>query len=116
MIGATFSSPDGIRVDPKGRLWVQTDAGTGTSVTNIFGANSMHYVDQVTKEVRRLLVGPQGCEITGLAYTPDLTTFFVNIQHPTGTGVAGGNWPDANLPSRSSTVVVRHKDGKPVGG
>ncbi|WP_404993320.1 PhoX family protein [Cupriavidus pauculus] len=115
MVGATFSSPDGIRVDPKGRLWVQTDAGTGSSVTNIFGANSMHYVDQVTKEVRRLLVGPVGCEITGLAYTPDLTTFFINIQHPTGTGTAGGNWPDANLPSRSSTVVVRHREGKPVG-
>lgn len=115
MVGSTFSSPDGIRVDPKGRLWVQTDAGTGSSVTNVFGANSMHYVDQVTREVRRLLVGPVGCEITGLAYTPDLTTFFVNIQHPTGTGAAGGNWPDANLPSRSSTVVVRHKGGKPVG-
>lgn len=115
MIGATFSSPDGIRVDPKGRLWVQTDAGTGPSTTSIFGANSMHYVDQVTREVRRLLVGPIGCEITGLAYTPDLTTFFVNIQHPTGTGAAGGNWPDANLPSRSSTVVVRHVAGKPVG-
>ncbi len=113
MVGSTFSSPDGIRVDPKGRLWVQTDAGTGSSVTSIFGANSMHYVDQVTREVRRLLVGPAGCEITGLAYTPDLTTFFVNIQHPTGD--ATGQWPDKALPSRSSTVVVRHKEGKPVG-
>jgi secreted PhoX family phosphatase len=78
-------------------------------VTNIFGANSMHYVDQLTREVKRFLVGPHGCEITGLAYTPDLTTFFVNIQHP------NDKWPSASLPARSSTVVIRHNEGKPIG-
>lgn len=109
IVGDTFSSPDGIRVDPKGRLWVQTDAGTGSSTTDIFGANSMHYVDQQTRECKRFLVGPHGCEITGIAYTPDLTTFFINIQHPNGA------WPSASLPARSSTIVVRHKDGKPIG-
>jgi secreted PhoX family phosphatase len=109
IVGDTFSSPDGIRVDPQGRLWVQTDAGTGSSTTSIFGANSMHFVDQQTRECKRFLVGPNGCEITGIAYTPDLTTFFINIQHPTG------KWPSASLPARSSTIVVRHKDGKPIG-
>lgn len=111
--GDTFSSPDGIRVDPKGRLWVQTDAGTGTSVTNTFGNNAMYYLDQKTKRSTRFLVGPDGCEITGIAYTPDLTTFFINIQHP------GGTWPSNvqgnTLPPRSSTIVVRRTDGKPVG-
>lgn len=109
IVGDTFSSPDGIRVDPQGRLWVQTDAGTGSSTTNIFGANSMHYVDQETRECKRFLVGPHGCEITGIAYTPDLTTFFINIQHPTD------KWPSADLPARSSTIVVRHNEGKPIG-
>ncbi|MCX2861139.1 PhoX family phosphatase [Paucibacter sp. PLA-PC-4] len=111
--GDTFSSPDGLRVDPKGRLWVQTDAGTGSSITNTFGNNAMYYIDQTTKASTRFLVGPNGCEITGLAYTPDLTTFFINIQHPTG------NWPSNvqgnSLPPRSSTIVVRRNDGKPVG-
>ncbi|HEY6134296.1 MAG TPA: alkaline phosphatase PhoX, partial [Rubrivivax sp.] len=111
--GDTFSSPDGIRVDPKGRLWVQTDAGTGTGVTNTFGNNAMYHVDQVSKASTRFLVGPTGCEITGLAYTPDLKTFFVNIQHPKG------QWPSNvqgnALPPRSATVVVRRSDGKPVG-
>ena len=111
--GDTFSSPDGICVDPKGRLWVQTDAGTGSSVTNTFGNNAMYSVDPVTKRSTRFLVGPNGCEITGLAYTPDLKTFFVNIQHP------GGTWPSNvqgnTLPARSSTVVIRHKDGKVIG-
>ncbi len=55
------------------------------------------------------LVGPHGCEITGIAYTPDLTTFFINIQPPTD------KWPDPSKPARSSTLVVQHKEGKPVG-
>ncbi len=116
IVGDTFSSPDGIDVDPQGRLWVQTDASTSASGTNTFGNNAMYAVDPVTKESRRFLVGPDGCEITGLTYTPDLKTFFVNIQHPNDDA---GAWPSNvqgnNLPGRSSTIVVRHKDGKVVG-
>ncbi|CCW18460.1 Putative phosphatase [Sphingobium indicum BiD32] len=107
--GDAFSSPDGLRIDPKGRLWVQTDASTSSSTTSVFGNNSMYYVDQATKRSTRFLVGPTGCEITGLAYTPDLKTFFINIQHPTG------NWPVAGQPPRSSTIVVRRTDSQPVG-
>ncbi|MGN5480299.1 alkaline phosphatase PhoX [Cupriavidus basilensis] len=58
---------------------------------------------------KRFLAGPKGCEITGIAYTPDLTTCFINIQHPTG------QWPDTAKPPRSSTIVVRRTDGKPMG-
>ncbi|KQM97809.1 dTDP-glucose 4,6-dehydratase [Sphingobium sp. Leaf26] len=114
--GDTFSSPDGIRIDPKGRLWVQTDhsvPGTSgkpdTTIEQVFGQNAMFYIDQTTKKSSRFLVGPKGCEITGLAYTPDLKTFFVNIQHPTG------DWPVAGQQPRSSTIVVRRTDAKPVG-
>ena len=32
--------------------------------------------------LRRFLVGPVDCEITGCAETPDGKTLFVNIQHP----------------------------------
>ena len=113
--GDTFSSPDGIGVDPKSRLWVQTDASTSATTTNTFGNNAMYYVDQATKASRRFLVGPNGCEITGLTYTPDLTTFFINIQHPSSSS----NWPSDvqgnTLPARSATIVVRRADGKPVG-
>ncbi|MET0248661.1 MAG: PhoX family phosphatase [Sphingobium sp.] len=107
--GDAFSSPDGIRIDPQGRLWVQTDASTSASTTSVFGSNAMYYIDQASKASKRFLVGPTGCEITGLAYTPDLKSFFINIQHPTG------NWPvNSELP-RSSTIVVRRTDGEPVG-
>jgi secreted PhoX family phosphatase len=111
--GDTFSSPDGLRVDPQGRLWVQTDMSTSMANVATFGHNAMYHVDPETKESKRFLVGPVGCEITGLAYTPDLKTFFINIQHPTGT------WPSAQqantLPARSATIVVTREDGKPVG-
>ena len=105
--GDTFSSPDGIRVDPQGRLWVQTDSGASG-----FGNNSMYYIDQNTGESKRFLVGPAGCEITGIAYPDDLTAFFINIQHPNGVWntvrAEGGD-------ARSATIVVRREDGKPVG-
>jgi uncharacterized protein len=114
--GDTFSSPDGIRIDPQGRMWVQTDHSvpgnsgvSGRTIDAAFGHNAMFYVDQASKQSKRFLVGPLGCEITGLAYTPDLKTFFVNIQHPTG------NWPVAGQQPRSSTIVVTKNDGQPVG-
>jgi uncharacterized protein len=118
--GDTFSSPDGIDVDPQGRLWVQTDMSipgnsgvTGRTNVDVFGHNAMYSVDTATGASTRFLVGPVGCEITGLTYTPDLKTFFINIQHPTGT------WPSNvqgnTLPPRSATIVVRRTDGQPVG-
>lgn len=118
--GDTFSSPDGLRVDPQGRLWVQTDMSlpgnsgvNGVSNVAAFGNNAMYHVDPLTRRSSRFLVGPTGCEITGIAYTPDLKTFFINIQHPTGT------WPSRMqgnaLPPRSATIVVRREDGRPVG-
>ncbi len=114
--GDTFSSPDGLRVDPQGRLWAQTDMSvpgssgvTGQTNEQVFGNNAMYYLEAATRKSIRFLVGPTGCEITGIAYTPDLTTFFVNIQHPTKA------WPEAGKQPRSATIVVRRTDGKPVG-
>ena len=107
--GDTFSSPDGINVDPKGRLWVQTDASTSSATTNIFGNNAMYSVDPVARKSTRFLTGPDGCEITGLTYTPDLKTFFVNIQHPT-------TWPGTVAgQGKSSTIVIQRTDGKTIG-
>jgi uncharacterized protein len=120
IVGDTFSSPDGIAVDRGGRVWVQTDMSvpgnsgiSGVSNVTTFGNNAMYHIDPATRQSKRFLVGPTGCEITGLTYTPDLKTFFINIQHPEGT------WPSSvqgnTLPPRSATIVVRRTDGKPVG-
>jgi uncharacterized protein len=84
-----------------------------SSNVGTFGNNAMYQLDAATRQSMRFLVGPVGCEITGLTWTPDLRTFFVNIQHPTQA------WPPNvqgnSLPPRSATIVVRRDNGQPVG-
>lgn len=57
-------------------------------------------------ELRRFLLGPVGCEVTGITMPPDHRTMFINIQHPGETG-PGGN---GTIP-RSATVAIRKSDG-----
>ena len=68
-----------------------------------FGNNQMLACDLATGETRRFLTGPADCEITGVAFTPDGTTMFLNIQHPGETPsersdpaepAKFSNWPD----------------------
>lgn len=139
-----FNSPDGLYFDQSGRLWIQTD-GSFANTGNFqgMGNNQMLAADVETGEVRRFMVGPSGCEITGLAFSPDRKTMFVNMQHPGELGshpnrpagygdeqiardaTAFSIWPasqtnppanraDAGRP-RSATVVVRRKDGGVIG-
>jgi hypothetical protein len=132
-----FNSPDGLAFDSFGRMWIQTDgsfANTGDFAGN--GNNQMLVADPQTKEIRRFLVGPSGCEITGITWTPDRKTMFINVQHPGEVGShpnrpAGyiddnwlarnassfSHWPDgaASQRPRSATVVVRRTDGGIVG-
>ena len=103
----TFNSPDGIQVDPEGRLWIQSD-GSYSNVNNYInqGNNQMLVADIATKKITRFLVGPSGCEVTGVCWTPDGRTMFINIQHPgeiTGSGHIHPNAPAAwlALPSAS---------------
>lgn len=107
-----FNSPDGLTIDGFGRLWIQTDGNT--SNTGDFaghGNNQMLCGDPVTGEIRRFLVGPIGCEITGQAFTADHRTLFIGIQHPTGA------WPNAERDGvpRSSVLVITRDDGGIIG-
>jgi secreted PhoX family phosphatase len=112
-----FGSPDGVRFDDFGRLWIQTDGSQPIACNN-----QMLVADPDTGSVKRFLVGPRGCEITGLAFTPDHRTAFVNIQHPgEGGSVADprsqSNWPDfdPNGRPRDATIAIRRSDGGIVG-
>ncbi len=83
--GDSFACPDGLTLDARGVLWIQTDVTSdekGRGEFQGFGNNKMLAGDPATGEVRRFLTGPVGCEITGLTLTPDGRTMFVNIQHP----------------------------------
>jgi secreted PhoX family phosphatase len=79
--------------------------------------------------LKRFLVGPKDCEITGIAETPDGKALFVNIQHPgEGTKMADigdpakytSQWPanagyGAGKRPRSATIVITKDDGGRVG-
>jgi uncharacterized protein len=127
--GDIFGSPDGLWVDRRGVLWIQTDVSTSAlnkgDYANL-GNNMMLAADPTTGEVRRFLTGPRGCEITGVITTPDGRTMFVNIQHPGETAsersnpaspTAVSSWPDgpAGGRPRSATVVIRKSDGGVIG-
>jgi secreted PhoX family phosphatase len=126
-----FSSPDGLAVDARGVLWIQTDVGNTALASPEhagFPNNQLLAVDPLTLEVRRFLVGPRGGEVTGIAFTPDLRTLFVNVQHP-GESPGGSehsdpsrpaavsSWPacDGRTRPRSATVAVWRSDGGAIG-
>ncbi|MFC4158805.1 PhoX family protein [Chitinimonas lacunae] len=143
-----MSSPDGVWFSRKtGVLWVQTDDGAYTDVSNCMmlaalpgrvgdgGAVVVESVSGSEKRsvttykgknptvdtLRRFLVGPKGCEITGCAETPDGRTLFVNIQHPGESTRAAdlndpsrweSHWPDGgNSRPRSATIAIVRDDG-----
>jgi secreted PhoX family phosphatase len=126
----TFNSPDGLAFDSAGRLWIQTDGNfSNAGPYEGQGNNQMLVADPVNGEIRRFLVGPSGCEITGITWTPDEKYVFVNVQHPGEYGnhpnkpavapavdpLAFSRWPEAGGGRpRSSTVVVWREDGGKV--
>lgn len=129
MQGAEFGSPDGLSFDHRGVLWIQTDVSSSTINKKAYermGNNQMVATLPGTNEYRRFLTGPRGCEITGIAFTPDNRTLFINIQHPgeggdditdPGNPRAISNWPDSRSDGRprSSTVVITKSNGGIIG-
>ncbi|MFM7026247.1 MAG: PhoX family protein [Limnohabitans sp.] len=113
----TFNSPDGLAFDRFGRLWIETDGNYSHSGDFAGqGNNSMLCADPQTREIRRFLVGPKECEVTGIAFTPDHRAMFVNIQHPGETGKGSSHWPEGgNALPRSATVIITKNDGGIIG-
>ncbi len=155
-----FSSPDGLWFSPNTQLaWIQTDDGAYTDVTNcmmlagvpgkvgdgVKTTLSYTKTDGSTTTVatyvgkkpeanalKRFLVGPKDCEITGATETPDGKTLFINIQHP-GETIAKADvadpskyvshWPGnvgygpggANARPRSATIAISKNDGGRIG-
>lgn len=147
-----FSSPDGLWFSPATNIcWIQTDDGAYTDVTNDQllaalpgavgdgGARTITNTDAegnskqvqtyvaapIGAKLRRFLVGPKDCEITGITETPDGRTLFVNIQHP-GEGTAAADigdpsrysshWPEGGTARpRSATIAITRNDGGLIG-
>ena len=110
-----FNSPDGIAFDRNGMLWIQTD-GNYSNAEGFAGQgnNQMLVGDPVTGEIRRFLVGPRECEITGMAWSADGRTLFVGIQHPGEDG--NSHFPDGgDTVPRSTVIAVTRDDGGLIG-
>ena len=145
-----FSSPDGLWFSRASNIcWIQTDDGAFTDVTNCMmlaaspgtvgdGARKSITITDGTAsrtldtyvgkapgdaDLRRFLVGPKECEITGIAESPDGRALFVNIQHPGEdtspnftTRTFGSYWPDGGTSRpRSATIVITRNDGGVIG-
>ena len=110
-----FNSPDGLKFDTNGLLWIQTDGNYGNEGDFAGqGNNQMLAGDPVTGEIRRFLVGPNECEVTGLSWSPDRRTMFVGIQHPGEDG--NSHWPEgADSVPRSAIIAITREDGGLVG-
>ncbi|WP_343521019.1 alkaline phosphatase PhoX [Sphingomonas sp.] len=152
--GLWFSRPQNAGGLVKPLLWIQTDdgaftdrtnnqmlvampgtTGDGASVTITNRGSGGATATQTTRRgalatdatLKRFLVGPVGCEITGVDTTPDGRTLFVGIQHPgetSGTTVPSplpSNWPASQAgpaPTsrpRSAIVAITKNDGGVVG-
>ncbi|MDG2533978.1 DUF839 domain-containing protein [Sphingomonas sp. HITSZ_GF] len=151
--GLYFSRASNAAGKVKPLLWFQTDDGAYTDVTNCMmlaampgtvgdgGARTITNTNgagvtstQATRvgaaataaTLKRFLVGPVECEITGVDTTPDGRTLFVGIQHPGEGGTAAApssHWPDsqatgtagATIRPRSAVVVITKNDGGLVG-
>lgn len=110
-----FNSPDGLAFDLNGLMWIQTD-GKYSNKDDFagMGNNQMLVADPETGEIKRFLVGPKECEVTGITWSPDRRTVFVGIQHPGEKGDSQFPGGGQTVP-RSSIVAVRRNDGKMIG-
>ena len=107
-----FNAPDGLAFDKSGRMWIQTDGNYKNEGDFAgHGNNQMLCADPVTGHIRRFMVGPRKCEITGISFSNDQRYMFVGIQHP------GDSFPSADKDGvpRSTVIVVRREDGGIVG-
>ena len=110
-----FNSPDGLAFDSRGRLWIQTD-GKYTNKDGFAGQgnNQMLVGDPETGEIRRFMVGPRECEVTGFAWSADRKTLFIGIQHPGEKG--DSHFPDGgDTAPRSAVVAIARDDGAAMG-
>ncbi|MFS0848213.1 alkaline phosphatase PhoX [Novosphingobium panipatense] len=147
--GAFFSRATNVGGQINPLLWIETDDGAMTDRTNCMllaalpghvgdggavtidngGGNTQGTIvgtKATGANLRRFLVGPVDCEITGIDTTPDGRTMFVGVQHPGDSGTIaapGGHWPagqDGTTPTattrpRSALVVITKNDGGVIG-
>jgi secreted PhoX family phosphatase len=148
--GLYFARPTNPSGQGKPLMWLQTDDGAMTDRTNnqmlaafpgrvgdggartitntgAGGATAQQatFVGAASTPatVKRFLVGPVECELTGVDTTPDGRTLFAGVQHPGEGGEPSAptsNWPQSQSGNRtgrprSALIAVTKDDGGIVG-
>jgi secreted PhoX family phosphatase len=104
--GLNFANPDcltSVKIGNKTYMVIcedinGTSQGRVSSAANSAGRSisELYWLDMsipnpTRADLKRMLVGVTGAEITGARFTPDGKTMFVNVQHPTTTNPAPYN-------------------------
>jgi secreted PhoX family phosphatase len=120
-----FGMPDNCVVDADGRLWVATDGNSPRTTGRNDGIWAMETEGPARGTSKLFFQCPNGAEMCGPMFTPDLETLFVAVQHP---GVSVGKpatfenpstrWPDFTdgMPPRPSVVAITRKGGGKIAG
>jgi secreted PhoX family phosphatase len=117
-----FGMPDNLVVDPTGRLWVATDGNNPAATGRADGIWAMETEGLARGTSKLFFRVPNGAELCGPEFTPDLATLFVAVQHPgesddeksPGTFEnPATRWPDfkPNMPPRPSVVAITKRGG-----
>jgi uncharacterized protein len=124
-----FGMPDNCAVDAMGRLWVATDGNSQARTGRNDGVWAMETAGAARGTSKLFFRVPNGAEMCGPEFTPDMETFFVAVQHPgepddddpnskpaSFTNVST-RWPDFkdNVPPRPSIVAITKKGGGKIG-
>jgi secreted PhoX family phosphatase len=120
-----FGMPDNCAVDALGRLWIATDGNMPSKTGRADGIWAMETEGAARGTSKLFYRVPNGAEMCGPEFTPDMETFFVAVQHP---GEADDEdpkatpatfespttrWPDFKdgIPPRPAVVAITRKGG-----
>ncbi len=124
-----FGMPDNCAVDAMGRLWISTDGNSQSRTGRNDGVWALETEGPARGTSKLFFRVPNGAELCGPEFTPDMETFFVAVQHPgepddddpNSTPASFNNvstrWPDfkEGVPPKPSIVAITKKGGGKIG-
>ncbi len=120
-----FGMPANCAIDADGRLWIATDGNSPSKTGRADGVWAIETEGTARGTSKLFFRCPNGAELCGPEFTPDMETFFVAIQHPgeadeddAKAGPAtfenpSTRWPDFEdgMPPRPSVVAITKRGG-----
>ena len=105
--GSVFKQPDGLEIETingQPYVFVCEDYGAsslvdikqeswkeGTAYDELYAIPITADGTAHREGIKRMAIGPEGCELTGIAFTPDKKTMFLTVQHPSANNPAPFN-------------------------